>query len=132
MPHFVLEYSDNLEGEIDLDHILKELRDTAIETGVFPVGGTRLRAISFKDYVIADGEDDYAFVHLTCILGHGRTMEVKQEATQKVFDKLTECLDEVYNSRLLAISFYVFENDPVLNYKQNNIHEYIKNKTDSS
>ncbi len=122
MPHFILEYSANLEDDIDVAYILKELRDAAVATGLFPLAGIRLRAVCYEDYLIADGKADYAFVHLTGILGGGRSLAVKKAAGQQVFDTLAACLADSDNSRLLAISYYMYEADPVLSYKQNNIH----------
>jgi 5-carboxymethyl-2-hydroxymuconate isomerase len=44
MPHFILEYSRNLEPELDVDALFVRLRTAALETGIFPPGGIRFRA----------------------------------------------------------------------------------------
>ena len=46
MPHIVVEYSANLRERIGLHPLLERLHETAIATGVFPLGGTRTRARS--------------------------------------------------------------------------------------
>ncbi|MGH9390995.1 MAG: 5-carboxymethyl-2-hydroxymuconate Delta-isomerase, partial [Vicinamibacteria bacterium] len=44
MPHFVLEYSRNLEGELDVPELFRELRTAALDIGIFPKAGIRFRA----------------------------------------------------------------------------------------
>lgn len=126
MPHIVVEYSANLRPRVDLPALLRTLHDTAIATGVFPYGGTRTRAVARTDYLIADGHPDNAFVHVTLRIGHGRTLEVRKAAGQQVFDALCAALAPVQERTPLAISFEVQEIDPVLNFKRNNLHDYVE------
>ncbi len=35
MPHFIVEYSANIEEQLDIPQLLKVLNDTAVSTGVF-------------------------------------------------------------------------------------------------
>lgn len=126
MPHFTLEYSANLEHELQLDSLFEQLRDQAVETDVFPLGGIRLRAIRCEDYLIADGDADYSFVHMTVKIGPGRSIAVQEAAAATMFGALTEYLQPLYDKRALAISMEMSE--PALSYKQNNIHERIKQK----
>lgn len=126
MPHIVVEYSANLRPRVDLPGLLRTLHDAAIATGVFPFGGTRTRAVVRTDYLIADGHPDNAFVHVTLRIGHGRTLEVRQAAGQRVFDALCAALAPVQAVSPLAISFEVQEIDPVLNFKRNNLHDYVE------
>ena len=56
MPHFILEYSANIKDELNLDGLFKALNETAMETGVFPLGGIRFRALRCDDYLIADAD----------------------------------------------------------------------------
>jgi 5-carboxymethyl-2-hydroxymuconate isomerase len=126
MPHFVLEYSANLE--LDVAELLRKLRSTALETGIFPLGGIRFRAIRCEDYLVGDGDPENAFVHLTLKLGHGRPLEVRKEAGEAIFRTLTEHLNPIYERRPLAISFEISELDPELSFKRNNLHERLKRK----
>ena len=45
MPHFTIEYSANLEPCVDMQAVVEVVRKTAVETGIFPLGGIRVRAI---------------------------------------------------------------------------------------
>ena len=45
MPHFTIEYSSNLDKRVDMGEVVELVRKAAVETGIFPVGGIRVRAI---------------------------------------------------------------------------------------
>src|SRR4051794_21763807 len=45
MPHFTIEYSANLEPGLDMQAVVELVRRAAVETGIFPLGGIRVRAI---------------------------------------------------------------------------------------
>ncbi len=128
MPHFILEYSANLEDDLDLDGLFSALHESAMETGVFPLGGIRFRAVRCDDYLIADADPDNAFVHITAKIGRRRDPDVRQEVAEKIFNTLVEYLDTLYKARPLAVSFELTELTPGLSFRKNNIHEKIKQK----
>ena len=128
MPHLIVEYSANLEAELDLQTLINRLHDTAIATGVFPVGGTRTRAVRREIYRIADGDPSNGFVNLVARIGHGRSPAVKRQAGEQLFQTLCTHLDALYQKRPLAISFEIQEIDPQLSFKKNNIHEKLNKK----
>ena len=128
MPHFIIEYSTNLDDEIKIQKLFSKLQDTALETGVFPLGGIRFRAIRCDNYLIADGHQNNAFVHMTLKIGHGRDSEVRKDVGQKLFSTLKQHFDQVFKSRPLAVSFELVELDEELSFKENNIHKHLKQK----
>ena len=128
MPHFILEYSANIKDDLDLDGLFRSLHETALETGVFPLGGIRFRAVRCDDYLIADADPQNAFVHLTAKIGRRREPDVREVVAEKIFDTLVEYLDSLYRQRPLAISFELTELAMGLSFRKNNIHEKIKQK----
>jgi len=44
MPHLIVEYSANLERDVDISRVVAAIHAAALETGVFPIGGIRTRA----------------------------------------------------------------------------------------
>ncbi len=67
MPNIWIEYTANLKAEARIPELLNRLGQFLIAYGegdVFPPGGTRLRGVEITDYYMADGEEDYAYVHL--------------------------------------------------------------------
>ena len=123
MPHFILEYSRNLEPELDVADLFRKLRAAALDTGIFPNAGIRFRAYPCETYLVADGKPENAFVHLTLKLGHGRTLDVRRSAGEKLFTALTGHLNPIFEKRPLAISFEMRELDPELSFKKNNLHD---------
>lgn len=92
---------------------------------IIPIGGLRSRAIELKDYRVADGSEDDAFVHATLKLGGGRSEEAKSELCDDLFQAIKDHFADVYNKRYLALSLELFEfTSPT--YKQNNIHTRYK------
>ena len=128
MPHLIVEYSANVEALIALPELLDTLHETALATGIFPLGGLRLRAHRMEHYRIADGHPDNGYVHLTAWIGHGRALDIRQRAGQQLFDALTAHLGPVFEQRPLAISFNIQEFHPDLNFKQNNLHRYVQRR----
>ncbi len=128
MPHLVVEYSDNLVPKVNVQALVDHLHQSALATGVFPLGGLRTRAEERKVYKIADGHSDNAFVHVTMWLGHGRDEATKLQAAQQVFDDLVAFLQPVFEKTPLGISLNMQELDPVLNFKKSNLHEYVKRR----
>jgi len=128
MPHLVIEYSANLEDRLELDALLDRLYETSIATGMFPLGGIRIRAYRADHYRIADCHPDNAFVHVTAFVGAGRPLDRRQAAADTIFAALCQALGPLQEASPLAISFNMREFDPVLNLKKNNLHEYVKRR----
>lgn len=132
MPHLIIEYSANLEERLGLDGLLDTLHRTALETGVFPIGGLRVRAHRADRYRIADCDPANAFVHVTALIGHGRPLEVRREAGERLFAALSAYLEPLFEEGPLAISFNIQEFHPTLNYKKNNLHRYVAERREGS
>lgn len=128
MPHLIVEYSSNIEDQISLDTLLDKLHACALTTGVFPLGGLRVRAHRADAFRVADKAPDNGFVHVTALIGHGRPLDVQQRAGETLFEALTAHLEPLYARSPLAISLNVQEFHPVLNFKKNNLHEYVKRR----
>lgn len=126
----VVEYSANLEPVLDLDGLLDRLYRTAIETGMFPLGGIRIRAYKAEHYRIADCDPDNAFVHVTAVVGSGRPLDRRERVSRQLFETLCDALGPLSAASPLAISFNMREFDAVLNFKKNNLHEYVQKRSD--
>ena len=132
MPHFILEYSANLEAEIQIPRLFEKLHEAALATGVFPLGGIRSRALRCEHYRISDGDPHQGFVHLTLKVGTGRDLKTLQVVGEKIFQTLTQHLQPVYDQWFMGISFEMVELHPDLNFKQNNIHQRFQSQPQAS
>ena len=65
MPHFTIEYSANLDTRLDMGKVVEVVRKAAVETGIFPLGGIRVRAVKCKHYAIADGNPQTIALNIT-------------------------------------------------------------------
>ena len=128
MPHFIIEYSANLDDDIKMQSLLDRLQDASLETGVFPLGGIRFRAVRCEKYLVADGDPKNAFVHMTLKMGHGRDLETRKKAGKHIFEALQAYFRPIFSNRPLALSFEIIELPEELNFKQNNIHDHIRHK----
>ncbi|MGD8340308.1 MAG: 5-carboxymethyl-2-hydroxymuconate Delta-isomerase [Gammaproteobacteria bacterium] len=131
MPHLIIEYSANIEPKLDLVALLDRLHREAVASGMFPAGGIRVRAYRAEHYRIADCHPDNAFVHVTAIVGSGRPLDRRERVSHLLFDALCEQLAALQATSPLAISFNMREFDPVLNLKKNNLHEYVRQRSES-
>ena len=132
MPHLIVEYSGNLEESLDLDSLLDCLHRTALATGMFPIGGIRVRAYKAEQYRIADCAPENSFIHVTAIVGAGRPLDRREQVSKTLFDALCGELEALLEARPIAISFNMREFDSVLNFKKNNLHEYVQERSGRS
>jgi 5-carboxymethyl-2-hydroxymuconate isomerase len=129
MPHFTIEYSANLDALVDMDDVVEIVRKAAIETGIFPLGGIRVRAVACEHYAIADGNPDLGFLDMVLRLGEGRDLATRKKAGEHIFEALSAYLDPVFAQSKFALSFDMQINDKDTSWKRNNIHEALKAKT---
>jgi 5-carboxymethyl-2-hydroxymuconate isomerase len=126
MPHFTLEYSGNLDGRLDMAKAVEVVRKAAVEAGIFPMGGIRVRAVRCEHYAIADGNPDLGFIAMVLRLGEGRDLPTRQKAGEHVFKALSGFLDPVFADSKFALSFDIQINDKDMSWKRNNIHEALE------
>ena len=126
MPHFTIEYSANLEPRVDMAAVVEIVRKAAIETGIFPLGGIRVRAVRCEHYAIADGDPGFGFLDMLLRLGEGRDLATRQKAGGHIFKALSAHLDPIFANNRFALSFDMQINDKNTSWKRNNIHEALK------
>jgi 5-carboxymethyl-2-hydroxymuconate isomerase len=130
MPHFTLEYSANLDARVDMGKVVETVRKAAVETGIFPLGGIRVRAVRCEHYAIADGNADFAFLDMVLRLGEGRDLATRKKAGEHIFKALSAHLDPVFANGKFALSFDMQINDKDTSWKRNNIHDVLKAEAD--
>ena len=123
MPHFTLEYSANVDSLVDMDEVVEVVREAAVETKIFPLGGIRVRAIKCEHYAIADGRANLGFLDMVLRLGEGRDLATRKKAGEHIFRILSDHLDPVFAASKFALSFDMQINDKETSWKRNNIHD---------
>jgi 5-carboxymethyl-2-hydroxymuconate isomerase len=130
MPHFTIEYSANLDSRLDMGKTVDVVRKAAVETGIFPLGGIRVRAIRCEHYAIADGSPQFGFLDMVLRLGEGRDLATRKMAGEHIFRALSDHLDPVFAAGHFGLSFDMQINDKETSWKRNNIHGALKEKLD--
>ena len=125
MPHQTIEYSANLEPQLDIDALVRALHETAAGIDALPIGGLRTRAVARQHYRIADGHPDNAFINVFLRIAPGRPFDVRKAAGEKLFQALCDYLEPIFSSSPLAISYEIQELDADLRWKQNNLRDYM-------
>ncbi|MCL4297044.1 MAG: 5-carboxymethyl-2-hydroxymuconate Delta-isomerase [Anaerolineae bacterium] len=102
MPHLTLEYTDNLD--FDVQRLLARLHDELVATGAVNLKGIKSRAIRHTEYRIADGDEGYAFVHVNLLIREGRPLEIQQDSTRRVMALLKDTFGYRFENGYLSLS----------------------------
>lgn len=126
MPHFVIEYSANLDGRVDFAGLCSAVRQTMLDTGLFEIGAVRVRTVRCDHFAIADELPQNAFIDMSLRMGAGRSDEDKKRAGEAIFRVVSDFLAELFGTPHFALSFEVREIDPALSWKKNAIHPRLR------
>mgnify|MGYP002619436911 FL=1 len=88
MPHFVIEYSRNIESDYDVNEIIDTAFQAGVDCGFMNPDSIQVRAIGYDNFRLKDGLT--SFLHLTVALFAGRTLEQKQSFTTLACERLAE------------------------------------------
>jgi 5-carboxymethyl-2-hydroxymuconate isomerase len=130
MPHLTLEYTDNLDLEVQ--PLLARLHSVLAATGAINLKGLKSRAVRHGEYRIADGNPDYAFVHVNLFIREGRPPEVQRELAQRVMAVLKETFGDRFDNSHLSLSVDIKEMRQGIALTFHNIPEVGEQPTDSS
>ncbi|MGB0251335.1 MAG: 5-carboxymethyl-2-hydroxymuconate isomerase [Paracoccaceae bacterium] len=126
MPHLMIDYSANVEPDVDIGGLCNTLRDVAASIDAFPLAGVKVRAVRVDHYAIADGNPEHGFIDISVRIREGRDMETKQNAAQKIFDAANEFVADVMQRRSLALSLELRDIDAALSPKSGSIRKYLE------
>jgi 5-carboxymethyl-2-hydroxymuconate isomerase len=125
MPHITIEYTSNLDRDLNVPELIDTLHASAAAIEAFPLAGLRTRAVRLEHFRFADGDPDNAFVHVTVRIAHGRSASVRAAAGEQLFGALCGCLQVLMDARPLALSLDLQEMDEGASYKHGNIREHM-------
>lgn len=125
LPHFTIEYSANLDGDLDVAAFCEVIRAAAAEIETFPTAGIRVRAFRAEHFAIADGDGKHAFIDMSIRLREGRTQDVKEDATARIFAAAEAFVAPIMAQRSLALSLEMREINASLSPKTGTIRDHI-------
>lgn len=126
MPHMTIEYSANLETRIDPAGLCDVVRRAMIATGMFEVGGVRVRAIRCEAYSVADAQPDNGFVAMTLRVGAGRPADARKRAGEAIFAAARAHLGALFDTPHFALSLDMSELDSEFSWKENSMHARLR------
>lgn len=117
MPHFVIEYSANLDEALDIRDVIRVLHAAVIETGAFPAAALRTRSARREDYLIGDGDPANAFLAITGRIAAGRSDALRQSLGQRIFAAVRDHVVSVVGSAPLSLTLELQEIDPSASFR---------------
>jgi len=130
MPHLTIQYSSNLDWRTDMQALCETLRTVMAETGIFPLGGIRVRAFAAEANAIADNHPDNAFADLVLRMGAGRSEEDKRRAGDAIFAATQSFFATEFEQPHFALSLEITEIDAGMSWRENAIHARLKAETE--
>ncbi len=125
MPHITLDYSPNMETRTNISALCDTLRRAAIESGVFPLAGVRVRAFRADHTSIADGQDIHGYIDIVIRLREGRDDATKQHAARAVFDAAERFLAPAMATHSVALSLELRDMQADLALKAGTIRDHL-------
>jgi 5-carboxymethyl-2-hydroxymuconate isomerase len=124
MPHFIIEYSANLQPEIRMPDMMACLRDAALQTGVFELPALRIRAEPREQYLLADGDPSYGFIHLLVRIRAGRDEATKQRVGETLLAAMNAHLAPIFAAHPLALLIELQDVSPTV-FVHNTLNERV-------
>jgi 5-carboxymethyl-2-hydroxymuconate isomerase len=93
MPHFVLEYSRDVEQSADIPAVMKTVQDVADECDFMNVADVKIRAKAYDHFLMPSAGQ--SFLHVTVYLLSGRSDDMKESLAISLREKLTALLPTV-------------------------------------
>ena len=102
MPHLTLEYTANLD--FDVQSLLAQLHAELVATGAINLKGIKSRSVCHTEYRVADGNPNYAFVHVNLLIREGRPLKVQEDIARRVMAALRETFGDRFEKEHLSLS----------------------------
>lgn len=122
MPHIIAEYSANLEDCLDVQALVDDLHQAAIDSEVAELVGIRTRAVRREHFRVADGNAANGFVHITARLRIGRSEEQRTGLGQLLLAAADQRLADVYPAHPLGLTVEIHEIDD-MTFRRNTLRE---------
>lgn len=90
MPNMVLEYTNSVDERVNMQGLLEDLHQVALDCGLFQADDIKSRALRCHHWLIGEHGDSEDFIHITFELLGGRTDEQKQQLSDSLLLVLHE------------------------------------------
>lgn len=120
MPHITIDYTSDLDADIDMRALADAVHDAACGSGVFPVGGVRTLLRQARYSRVADRGDGAGFVQISVRIAPGRSTGTKAEVARALFEEAASAMSSVFETRDdVALQLEITEFDPAMTLSRN-------------
>ena len=123
MPHVTIEYSANLDNEIEPMELVRAVHAAVLAQPIFEAVGVRTRAARREHFLVADGDPSNAFIAVTARIGPGRDAAARKRASEGIMTALFALVEPIYRRRGLILSVEVAELDGAAMTRRNGLRE---------
>jgi len=93
MPHCIIDYSEDVAVEVEIDDLIEAVHRGAMDSGLFPEYDIKTRALAFERHRTGQTRD--SFVHVAIHLLSGRSDEHKVMLSEGVLARIEPMLPRV-------------------------------------
>ena len=93
MPHLVIEYSEDVADQADIDAIVSAAHDGAMDSGLFAEYDIKTRATAYRYHRTGQTRD--SFVHVAVHLLDGRSDDQKTRLSEAILARIEPLLPKV-------------------------------------
>lgn len=127
MPHLSYDHAAALGDLVDMGAFAGHMRRAMLETGLFPIGGIRVRGHAASSESVADGAPGWLWLDMQLRIGQGRSAADKSRATTALYAAARDFLEPRTGARPFALSLELREIDPAFSAKTwNTVHDALK------
>jgi 5-carboxymethyl-2-hydroxymuconate isomerase len=92
MPQIRIEYSGNIGSSFDARDFARQVHELVAATVDTELGNCKTRLVELSDFLIGDGSDNQAMIHVDVRILSGRTQPQKEQLGQAVLAALEQAI----------------------------------------
>jgi 5-carboxymethyl-2-hydroxymuconate isomerase len=92
MPHCIIEYSNGVNENVNIEELMVHLQSVIVESELFDPKAIKLRAIQYQEYLLTDGVK--GFLHVRLKILSGRSEDKKTALSRQVFQAAGQLLPQ--------------------------------------
>lgn len=104
MPHCIIEYTSELEPELDIKRLVDVVFDGIEQSGLFDTTAIKVRANKLNYY--KSGLDRNDFIHLTVKILPGRTDQQKLLLTESILNKIEQVVGNTKSTSIEVVDLH--------------------------
>ncbi|MDR9825443.1 5-carboxymethyl-2-hydroxymuconate isomerase [Vibrio sp. FNV 38] len=95
MPNLVMEYTNTVEERVNVQGLIEDLHQVAIDSCLFDVASIKSRTLRCDHWLMGSEQDESDFIHITFELLDGRSEKQKKELSCALMAVLLEQASQI-------------------------------------